>query len=147
MQKKPYFACLLAHPLHFLASLNSKSTSKFSSNVLFTMLGIQNCHLYPKPTRHTSTAVSPLFFMHTFVVIFTKQIHCKSFTKFERSFQNCAKMVAANNCTIFVSKEQDYTQALYSTALHSNDIQIALFLISSKLPPTALFSVLFTKNC
>ena len=79
MQKKPYFACLLAHPLHFLASLNSKSTSKFSSNVLFTMLGIQNCHLYPKPTRHTSTAVSPLFFMHTFVVIFTKQIQCKPF--------------------------------------------------------------------
>ena len=39
-----------------------------------------------------------------------------------------------------------YTQALHSTASHSTDFQIVLFLIGSKCPPTALFSVIFTKN-
>ena len=33
---------------------------------------------------------------------------------------------------------------LRSTALHSTDFQIALFLIGSKNPPTTLFLVIFT---
>ena len=37
-----------------------------------------------------------------------------------------------------------YTQASRSTASRSTDFQIAVFLIGSKSPPTALFLVIFT---